>query len=765
MAISARFLSSSRHAPAIKFLAGGIVLLSIILALTIYETFAQRERLQRETERNLSLLVTALGEYTERTLQSVDILLHNIEQDIENIDLNTAADRQRATELLRQHNSDFPFLSTINILDKTGALQAYSVTVADPMPSYSDREYFLHAKTENNASKISVGRPIYGRKSQRWAIPLTLTRQDHAKRFNGLIYAGLDIEKLLDYYRSAIPFEGGAAALYRLDARLLARHPLIAEALEKDYSAIDLFRIHRPAKPEGTYRAISSIDKKPRTVAYRTLSNYGLLLNVSADENNIKDAWITSLWLPGIVGGTCLIAIAALVMAMRRQLGSHREMQARLAWQASHDAATSLPNRFLFEDRLHKAIQNAERKSQTLALLFIDLDNFKRINDSLGHAIGDEVLRTTAVWLRTCIRESDTVARFGGDEFAILLPELSAPADAGNIAAKIIQQFNQPMRFAERDIKVTTSIGISIFPQDGSDATHLMASADAAMYRAKESGRNLACLFDQQLSDRIRERMEIEAQLQNALARNEFSLAFQPILCSQSLRVVGAEALLRWHHPELGHVSPDRFIPVAESIGLIDTIGAWTLAEACRQAQSWPIPDAEPLILAVNISPRQISQASLIETIESALAESGLPAARLELEITENLQITPDSQALRNLFRIRELGIRLAVDDFGTGYSSLSYLSRLPVSAVKIDRSFVNHLENRQQELVLTRAIIALARGLGLKTIGEGVETAAQRDILSELGCDRLQGYLFSRPMAAGAFVAWLAEYQAKQPV
>ncbi|UCV11056.1 EAL domain-containing protein [Dechloromonas denitrificans] len=742
--------------PIIRLLLTGMILVSLIVTLTIYETYARRERAFQDSERNLGLLATALAEYTERTFQSIDVLLHNIEADLAQLDLNTPAGVEEATRMLRRRTADFPAVNSLNIVGARGELLASSFAIPSPPPNYSDREYFTDARDGIGENRVRVGRPIFGKKTKRWAIAFTLRRENRRGEFRGTIYAGLDVEKLTDYYRSAIPFEGGAAALYRLDARLLARYPLVPDAFAKDYSDIDLFRQHQPRAANGFYRAISSIDGVPRSVAYRTLPTHGLVINVSANEEIISATWRRSLWLPGTIGVTGLLIILGLLLAILRQRRNQSALHERIAWQASHDASTGLPNRFLFEDRLHKAMQAAERKKQSLALLFIDLDNFKRINDSLGHATGDEVLRTAAIWLRACVRESDTVSRFGGDEFAILLPEVASVEDAGGIAGKILQQFNEPMRFAERDIRVTSSIGISLFPQDGSDPTQLMASADAAMYRAKENGRNLACMYDQDLARHIRERMELEDCLQHALANNEFLLAFQPIMDTRSHRVFAAEALLRWQQPSLGLISPDRFIPLAESTGQIEAIGEWVLREACRQAAQWPESNGHAVALAVNLSPRQLAHPHFVATVKQILDETGIPASRIELEITENLLITPNTTASDNLAALREMGLGLAIDDFGTGYSSLSYLSRLPVTTLKVDRSFVARLENSPQDLALAKAIIMLTEGLGLKTIGEGVETQAQSNTLQQLGCHLQQGYLFAKPLPAGQFIDWL---------
>ena len=745
--------------PVLKLLLGGIVLVALIVALTAYETYTRRERAYAEVERDLKLLATAMSGYTARTFQSLELMLRNIEGDLHEFNPERPQDRVGATRMLRLRHADFPMVASLNILGAQGELLAASIPIPEKRPHYGDRDYFREARARSDKRRIYIGRPIFGRKSQRWAIPVILNRHDAQGQFIGAIYAGLDIEKLTEYFRSTTNLTGTVTSLYRDDARLLARLPALPEAFDKDYAEINVFRERQQRSADGFYHGRDPGDAAPRSVAYRSIGEFGLLLSISANEEVIENTWRQTLTLPLAISFAGLLLCLTLLAVALRQWRNQRDLQARFAWQANHDPATALPNRFLFEDRLQKALHTAGRHRAPLALMFIDLDNFKRINDSLGHAAGDQVLRTAAVWLRTCVRESDTVARFGGDEFAILLPELMRESDAGIVAGKILQQFNTPMHIGERALTITASIGIATYPADGGDGTQLMASADAAMYKAKAAGRNLVCHFSQTLAEEISRRLQLETQLQEALERQEFALVFQPVVDAGSGQPVAAEALLRWHSAELGKVGPDEFIPIAESMGLIPAIGEYVLREACREAARWPAVAGRGLRLSVNVSTRQLEQPGFHNLVERTLREFSLPPERLALEITESLLVTPDSPACHQLRSLRALGVGIAIDDFGTGYSSLSYLSRFPFNSLKIDRSFVARIEDSEPDRLLVRAVVALAHGLGLQAVGEGVENENQRLLLRDSGCRWLQGYLFARPLAAAQFTAWLSAW------
>jgi diguanylate cyclase (GGDEF)-like protein/PAS domain S-box-containing protein len=430
-------------------------------------------------------------------------------------------------------------------------------------------------------------------------------------------------------------------------------------------------------------------------------------------------------------------------------ISSFKQYEAKLEFLAHHDVLTQLPNRALFLDRLQEALKRAHRHRNTVGLLFIDLDRFKTINDSLGHQVGDELLQTVAQRLTACVRESDVVARLGGDEFTVLLDDLSDLNDAGKVAAKLLAELASPIVLGGHELAVSGSIGISCYPQDGGDAESLLKNADMAMYTAKEAGRNMYRFFAADMNQRVQETLVMTNDLRRALQRGEFVLHYQPRIQLASGRITGVEALIRWQHPELGLVLPAKFIALAEETGLIMPIGEWVFRAVCEQVKYWRSSGVPISRVAVNLSPRQFQQADLTGRISSILREAGLHGTDLEVEITEGMAMQDPAASVRMLQELKAAGITISIDDFGTGHSSLNYLKRFPIDHLKVDRSFVRDLQDRPEDVAIVRAIIALAKGLGLSVIAEGVETEAQRNLLHIFGCDQAQGYLFSKPLPA----------------
>ncbi len=436
---------------------------------------------------------------------------------------------------------------------------------------------------------------------------------------------------------------------------------------------------------------------------------------------------------------------------------------------AYHDALTGLPNRALFNGRLGQALAlakalvpaQAQRKGAPVGVMFLDLDRFKTVNDTIGHANGDELLRQAGARLNELVRDGDTVARVGGDEFTILLPEAGDEGDITRVAQRIIERFREPWLFGDLEFRITTSIGIAMFPADGEDAETLLRNADTAMYRAKDEGRDGYKLYSPAMNAEIAARLAIEADLRNALETNQFVVHYQPQVSVVSGRVNGVEALVRWQHPERGLVLPDEFIRVAEEIGLIGLLGQWVLRTACAQLKAWQGAGIAPKRVAVNVSPRQLQQGRLTEHVAMVLRETGLDAQCLELEVTEDGAMQDIDRVVSVLHELKRIGVQVALDDFGTGHSSLSHLKRLPIDTLKIDRSFVGGLVVEEEDRFIASSVIALAHAMGCKVVAEGVENAEQLAVLRGHGCDEYQGFLFSKALPAASVEELLTNEEA----
>jgi diguanylate cyclase (GGDEF)-like protein len=447
-----------------------------------------------------------------------------------------------------------------------------------------------------------------------------------------------------------------------------------------------------------------------------------------------------------------------------RTVGTHvdisekKRQEARILRQAHFDGLTGLPNRFLALDRLAQLIKEASRDSSKIAILFLDLDGFKRVNDTLGHDIGDRLLVQAAERLQSAVRDGDSVCRLGGDEFVVLLRNLTELNDASTVASNLNTQFSHPFNLEERELVVTTSIGIAVYPSDGVTPTELLRNADTAMYHSKEQGRNTFNFFTQEMNINVSRSLEVEEQLLAALERDEFSVLYQPVIDLETRRIVSAEALLRWNNPTLGMISPDEFIPVAEQTGAIVSIGRYVLQQAIENSRHWQKTLDKEFQVAINLSPRQLRDAGLIKFIQTLLQRNELKPDAIVLEVTEGVLMSGQQDIEQALMRLHKAGISLAMDDFGTGYSSLSYLRKYPFNVLKVDRTFVSDITDDPADCELVTASVLMAHGLGLKVVAEGVETESQFNLLREIHCEYAQGYLFSRPIDAEAFTSLLLD-------
>jgi diguanylate cyclase (GGDEF)-like protein len=481
------------------------------------------------------------------------------------------------------------------------------------------------------------------------------------------------------------------------------------------------------------------------------------VLEVYSDVTELVTRTQRAQWtiLAAVLGAMALVyAVMQLILARYQRLLGEKEreraaQEERIRHQAYHDAVTGLPNRASFTEHLDEAMRRAKRAGWPLALLFLDLDLFKRVNDSLGHDAGDRLLRVAAERIRRAVREADMLFRMGGDEFTVILEDLRGPEEAAMVAGRVLEGIAEPLQLQHHEIAVTASIGIALYPRDDVLGERLVKAADTAMYRAKELGRNRYAFFAREMNERVESQITIEAALRRALKNEEFMLHFQPRVSAATGRATGAEALLRWRHPEWGVVEPARFVPLLEETGLIVPVGAWVLAEACRQARAWQAAGLAPLRVSVNLSSRQFRSEALFEAVSEALRSGDLAPHLLELELTESLLVENVDHAMGVMGKLKAIGTAISIDDFGTGYSSLGYLKRFPIDSLKIDKSFVRDIATSPKDAAIVKAISALARSLGIGLIAEGVEEPWQVEFLRARHCTEMQGYFFSRPLPA----------------
>ena len=548
-----------------------------------------------------------------------------------------------------------------------------------------------------------------------------------------------------------------------------SQHVLLVEDNPGD---VRLIREMLAEEPEAPFR-LSSVDRLSRGLEFLTLNETALvLLDLSLPDSHGMETfsrmYAHSPKTPIIVltgNDDHALALSAvkrgaqdylvkgkidreLLQRAMQYAVERKRYQEQLERQANYDGLTGLPNRQLLHDRLHQAV-STQRQIHSISVVFIDLDHFKDINDSLGHGSGDEVLRHVAERLRSSVRDGDTVARIGGDEFVLILNDQTKEDVIFRAMKRIISKVSEPMRIGHRELNITCSAGISVHPQDGFDVETLLKNADAAMYRAKANGRNNFQFYTSEMNELVSERLTLEHSLRRALERNEFSLHYQPRVDLRTGAIVAVEALVRWQHPEYGLILPDRFIPIAEETGLIVEIGKWVLETACAQSRAWRNAGLAPVVVSVNLSARQLWEGGLAAMVAGILAETGVRPEHLEMELTESVVMHDTETVISTLRGLKAAGVRLSVDDFGTGYSSLSYLKRLPIDALKIDGSFVRDIDAglNVDDGILAQAIISLAHGLHLKVIAEGVESEAQMAFLKLHQCDEVQGFYYSTPL------------------
>jgi diguanylate cyclase (GGDEF)-like protein len=609
----------------------------------------------------------------------------------------------------------------------------------------ADREHFaVHAAQDSG--KIFIGKPVSAASIGRQLIPLTRRINKPDGSFGGIVDILIEPAQFTEFQQNAIVHPDDAIVLVGLDGIARARqvgHTLTAAEDYRDTYIVSEARLHA----SGNVKGQGKNDHVLRLYSYRALYDYPLIAVVGVAEKDVlahfSQRKIRYFWGAGIV--TLLIAMFATLMgvAHRRQTGA----VAQLLHLAHFDTLTGLPNRRLFYEALSNTLAQARENNWVIAVLFIDLDRFKNINDTLGHAIGDDLLRKFGNRLFHCLRNRDTIGRLGGDEFTVTLVLPRGHQGAVTVANKIREALRKPFDLNGHEISVTASIGITYFPDDGADADTLLKYADTAMYRAKDAGRDTYRFFTAAMNAQAMARLDLEHALRKALDNDEFVLYYQPKIAISSGHIIGVEALIRWNRPDHGLVFPGDFIPLLEETGLIGRVGSWVIDNACKQIAIWEQGGVGPIHVSINVSGIQFFEGSLESDILQALKTHAISPELLELELTETSLMSNVEDTIGTLRNLKELGIRISIDDFGTGYSSLAYLKRFPIDTIKIDRAFIRDVTTDADDAAIVLAIINMAHSLKLNVIAEGVETAEQLDYLQRHGCDQIQGYYFSRPV------------------
>jgi diguanylate cyclase (GGDEF)-like protein len=799
-----------RNAPVGLLYACTGLLILLLVATNAAVIWDLRESELRHQDAQMATFSLILAEQADRSFETIDLIISSVAERVtEEGATDSATFDQKMTShdiyvLLHEKIIGIPQLDAINVIGDDGTMINSSRSWPTPDVHIGDRLFFKAIKADPSL-KTYITEPVRNRSTGTWTIYLAHRVSGPNGEFLGLILGGIQLRYFDDFYRAISLGEGSSVAILRLDGLTLTRFPR-TDTTGKTF--VDAHLLLQGAISAVT-RHISPINREMGIVAVHRLANYPALALAARTEVAALASWRETARLMTLGAFGCVISIAVAGFALGRQW-KHKAMIAasqaelrrqedrteamratadvarttalEMTYTAEHDSLTSLPNRVLLNDRTSQAIAMAQRHHKHVALLFLDLDGFKHINDSLGHRIGDKLLQSISQRLLACVRGSDTVSRQGGDEFIVLLSEVDHLEDASIAATriaravtgihsidqhevhvdvavaadKILRAVAEAHSIDHHDLHITASIGVSIYPEDGLDAETLIKNADTAMYQAKENGRQSFQFFRSEMNVRAVNRQLIEEGLRCALERHEFSVHYQPIIDLKTGTITGAEALLRWTHPTLGQIPPAQFIPVAEDSGLILPIGAWVLREACQQARIWADAGLPVGTMAVNMSPMQLRDRGFVDGLFTVLGETCLDPGILVLELTETVLIKHSDSASITLHTLREKGVQVAIDDFGTGYSSLGYLRKLPLDILKIDKSFIGQISASSEDTAIVIAVIDMARSLRLRVIAEGVETLEQLTFLRAHQCNEAQGFYFSEAVAPCRFAALL---------
>ncbi len=711
-------------------------------------------------------IATILADQLARSISAVDAVLQDVDHSTAGQIIDTPAQLAAAFsnreyhEFLRSYLGRLPQAFAIVMADRNGQIVASTAAWPAPNINVSDRDYFQDARKRTD-KQLSISIPARNRFNGRETMVFARRLEDSTGNFAGTIFVSVGTNYFQDIYGAVQSVHTLLFTLLNPDGVILFRYPAGGDQAGSQLSTKAPW-IEAVKKGGSGFRVHSRSDGNVRYVSVRPVPGYPLIVNISVTENTALSTWYRRAAAIGAGSLAVLVFSVYLLRAISSQFRRLSESETSLAQKsrelermARSDALTGLANRMLFMERAEAGAAQMGACGAPFAVLMLDLDRFKTVNDSLGHPAGDALLKDAGRRLQRAVRQSDCVARLGGDEFAVLL--LAAQdqrAAAAALARRILATIAAPFEVAGRKIVIETSIGIAVAPEDGTAAEALIKNADLALYRAKAEGRNRFCFFEPAMAAQARQRQELEDDLRQAIVRGEFELYYQPIVDLEHQAYCGAEALIRWHHPRRGLIAPDQFIPIAEESGLIVPLGAWILRRAIADAATWPAA----VRVSINLSPVQLQQDGLLDVLHAALEEAKLPPTRLELEITESVLLEKKERSLAVLRAIKELGASIVLDDFGTGYSSMTYLQTFPFDRIKIDQTFIQDMTRNATSAAIVCAIAGLGRNLGMTTTAEGVETLQQLIFLRAAGCQSAQGYLFSPPVPVASLKFELPE-------
>ncbi|MEO7795335.1 MAG: EAL domain-containing protein [Thermoanaerobaculia bacterium] len=738
--------------PYVLFPVFALLGLSILWGATYLLLRAGRTNVERAALASTRELAETYEAQVVRAVREIDLTLKAVKYAYESGGGSAVLEDLKSRALLPPD-----LLFVVSIADPGGDIVASTRPLA--IKNVADRRVF---KEQRESDTLSVGQPLQDSETGEWVVRFGRRLAGTDGAFAGVALVTVGADFFVSGYEETKLGSEGLLGILGVDGVFIARR---TGDTVKNGEKVDYATTMRGADQEeiGVRLTTNPWDGVLRYTSARQL--YDLPLTVVVGLSRAEQLAKTDsdarahLWRAS-AGSFLLLLVVAALGRMSRQLALSRRLavaaQVEHAKQvehlAYHDGLTGLPNRSLFSKLLHQAIQVARRHRRQLAVLFLDLDRFKHINDTLGHEAGDQLLQEVAKRLRACVRESDLAARLGGDEFVVMLPELAEAGYAGTVAQKMISMLGKPFVLLGQEFRVTGSVGIATYPQDGADEQTLTKNADIAMYKAKELGKNNFQFYSPAINSESLERLTLESSLRRALENDEFILHYQAKRDLMSGLITGMEALLRWQSPDLGLIPPMRFIPIAEQSGLSAAIGKWVLRTACAQNVTWQNEGLPRLSMAVNLSTLQFFDAHLLADVSSILVSSGMDPKLLELEITEVMLMQDVPRTLRILTALKEIGVRIAVDDFGLGYTTLTSLQQFPLDTIKIDRTFIRDVANVAEDKALTEAIIAMGKSLSVTVVAQGVETKAQVDFLREHACDELQGFYFNRPVSASEF-------------